>query len=486
MEKILIYVGTAASDAQLPHIILTRSTWDDYGYKTSLKFYLVNESGDKEPIGTIKIGKRNQKPGFTPLPEIIHEPLDQDYFSLGQTEDFYENLKKYLKAPQYKRVLRQLRDVTVTEGLWDKVREDLVFTSSLSRFLGAQALVERNLFEDRVEISFSSRLHDSKYPTSCRLIFNRTSDIPGVMNAIVGKNGAGKTQLLVNFVTSVLGLDDKPITIVGRESIKKVIVVTYSIFDRFFLPNQIKVPGTSRRTEYLTKDLRYVYIGIRAASKAGEAGTRIANSATFSRRFTSSIRDLIEKNIYDDWLELIFPILTEAGFDKSDLADELLLRRRFRKLGAGHKATLSMLTELYLQIEPGTLIVVDEPENHLHPALLSTTMHILRTLLHERNSFGLVSTHSPIVIQEIPSKYVQILKRIDGQAEFERLGVESFGTSVDSLIASAFGVPADMPSYVDVLKRLAKSKFTLDDIEAELERPLSAEARSYFRSIKNI
>ncbi|WP_422849604.1 AAA family ATPase [Acidovorax sp. M14] len=195
---------------------------------------------------------------------------------------------------------------------------------------------------------------------------------------------------------------------------------------------------------------------------------------------------MIEQRAYDDWLQSISPILTEAGFSESDLADESSVRRRFSKLGAGHKATLSMLTDLYREIEPGALVVIDEPENHLHPALLSTTMHILRTLLQQRKSFGLVSTHSPIVIQEIPSKYVQILKKIDGQAEFERLSVESFGTSVDSLIACAFGMPADMPSYVDVLKSLAKNKYELDDIEAELERPLSAEARSFFWSMKNL
>jgi len=180
------------------------------------------------------------------------------------------------------------------------------------------------------------------------------------------------------------------------------------------------------------------------------------------------------------------PILTEAGFAESDLTDERSVRRRFSKLGAGHKATLSMLTELYREIEPGSLVVIDEPENHLHPALLSATMHIFRTLLQQKKSFGLVSTHSPIVIQEIPSKYVQILKKIDGQAEFEGLSVESFGTSIDSLIACAFGMPANMPSYIDVLKNLAENKFELGDIEAELGRPLSAEARSFFRSMKNI
>lgn len=486
MADLPIYVGTAASDAQLPHLLLTRSTWDDYGYKTSFKLYLIKDAAVKVPIGTIKIGRKNQKLGRTPLPEIIQETLDQDYFSLGQTEDFYKNLKECLVAVQYKRVLRHLRDVTFTKDLLEEVREEDVFSSSLCRFLGAQALVKPKLSEDRVEILFSTCLHGSKLPTRCRFEFDQNSNIPGVLNAMVGKNGAGKTQFLANFVASVLGLAEQQLTIFGRESIRKVIVISYSIFDRFFLPDQIKVPGTSSKIEYFTKDLMYAYIGMREASKDGGSGTKIASTTTFSRRFTSSIRELTEQGTYNDWLQSILPILAEAGFTESDLADEHSVRRRFSKLGAGHKATLSMLTELYRQIEPGSLIVIDEPENHLHPALLSATMHILRTLLKQKQSFGLVSTHSPIVIQEIPSKYVQILKKIDGQAELERLNVESFGTSVDSLIACVFGMPADMPSYVDILKCLAKDKFDLDDIEYELGRTLSAEARSFFRSMENI
>ncbi|WP_422849605.1 hypothetical protein ACOYR4_11430 [Acidovorax sp. M14] len=275
MVNLPIYVGTAATDAQFPHLLLTRSTWDDYGYQTSFKLYFFKETGEKVSIGTIKIGKKNQKHGRTLLPQIIQKPLDQDYFSLGQTEDFYKNLKECLMAEQYNSVLRNLRDVTVINGLLDKVREEQVFSSSLSRFLGAQALVKPGLSEDTVEISFSCSLHGSKLSTLCRLKFNQTSNIPGVLNAMVGKNGAGKTQLLANFVASVLGLAERGVTIVGRESIRKVIVISYSIFDRFFLPDHIKVPGTSSRTEYLTKDLRYAYIGMREASKDGGLEPRL-------------------------------------------------------------------------------------------------------------------------------------------------------------------------------------------------------------------
>ena len=105
---------------------------------------------------------------------------------------------------------------------------------------------------------------------------------------------------------------------------------------------------------------------MREAAQDKQNGTRIASSATFSRRFTSAIRSLIEQQNYAAWIESLSPILTEAGFAESDLADERSVRSRFNKLGAGHKATLSMLTDLYKEIEPDSLVVIDEPENHSH------------------------------------------------------------------------------------------------------------------------
>lgn len=104
-------------------------------------------------------------------------------------------------------------------------------------------------------------------------------------------------------------------------------------------------------------------------------------------------------------------------------------------------------------------------------------------MLDDANSFGVISTHSPVVIQEIPGQCVKVVSKIDGQTSVVPLRIESFGTSVDTLTNEIFGLSFEMPSYVCILRDLAKKSFPLSGVEKELGQALSSEARSYYLSM---
>lgn len=47
-------------------------------------------------------------------------------------------------------------------------------------------------------------------------------------------------------------------------------------------------------------------------------------------------------------------------------------------------------------------MLIDEPEGHLHPPLLSAFVRALSELLVNRNGVAIIATHSPVVLQEVP------------------------------------------------------------------------------------
>ena len=444
---------------------------------------MVEDSDSKTLIGLTKIAVKGQMEGRTPLPMEPFASLDDGFFSLGQSESFYKTLSE-LGSAANRFVLTALKDIKFNAALLEQVKNERAFDHSLIRFLGPLALANSGSVNTSLQISFSSRLHASRHPTSCVFNFDFDQDIPGTLNALIGKNGAGKTQLLAKFVANFLGLDDtEPARVVGRESISKIIVVSYSIFDGFFLPGQIKIPGEKSRSRYLSENLKYVYIGLRERASPEKETLKVAGPVSFSRRFTAAVKKLSEKGRYNRWREILKPILREADFHEDDTLTEPAARAKFRRLGAGHKATLSILTSLHSEIEPGSLVVIDEPENHLHPALLSATMHVLRQILEDSQSVAVVSTHSPIVLQEIPAKYVRVIRKFDGEARVDTLRTESFGTSIDSLTSEVFGLSTDMPSYITVLTELAQQKMDLPMLERQIGQRLSAEARSFYLSM---
>jgi predicted ATP-dependent endonuclease of OLD family len=73
----------------------------------------------------------------------------------------------------------------------------------------------------------------------------------------------------------------------------------------------------------------------------------------------------------------------------------------FNKLSSGHKIVLLTITRLVETVEEKTLVMLDEPESHLHPPLLSAFIRALSELLILRNGVAIIATHSPVILQEL-------------------------------------------------------------------------------------
>jgi len=106
-----------------------------------------------------------------------------------------------------------------------------------------------------------------------------------------------------------------------------------------------------------------------------------------------------------DWVsELCAPKVVDIDFAKSDL-DEVILqlveeggaRVSARSLSDG---TLRFLGELVavLTAEPGSILLVEEIENGLHPQRLELLVQLLETVTVERKIQVIASTHSPLVL----------------------------------------------------------------------------------------
>jgi predicted ATPase len=60
-------------------------------------------------------------------------------------------------------------------------------------------------------------------------------------------------------------------------------------------------------------------------------------------------------------------------------------------------------------LEPASILLVEEPENGLHPQRIKDIMKILREL--SKNTQVLIATHSPLAINEMQPEEVTILWR---------------------------------------------------------------------------
>jgi hypothetical protein len=188
-----------------------------------------------------------------------------------------------------------------------------------------------------------------------------------------------------------------------------------------------------------------------------------------------------KKMVTDARLAEAEPDLAEA-VESTDAVQPLL--QAAAHLGAGHKTVLSALTRVLASLRNGALLLLDEPELNLHPALLAALLRVVHGWLDDFDGYGIIATHSPIVLQEIPGRNVYVLRRFGRVPRVDAYDAESFGQSLSEIAGEVFGLDERDKNYLTELRALVASGKTPEEIESGWGRPLSLGARIALRALK--
>jgi predicted ATP-dependent endonuclease of OLD family len=157
--------------------------------------------------------------------------------------------------------------------------------------------------------------------------------------------------------------------------------------------------------------------------------------------------------------------------------------KTFNALSSGHKIVLLTLTRLVEKVEERTLVLIDEPEAHLHPPLLSAMIRAISELMVKRNGVAIVATHSPVILQEVPKCCVWILDRMLTSAKAYRPAIETFAESVGILSREVFQLELAKSGYHQILSELRRKESSYQAALDELEGQLGAEGKAVLRGM---
>src|SRR5690606_24459594 len=166
------------------------------------------------------------------------------------------------------------------------------------------------------------------------------------------------------------------------------------------------------------------------------------------------------------------PILDLCGlinvYDR-DLSDEKKEFKReasslFDRMSSGHAIIILTMTKLVETVEEKTLVLLDEPESHLHPPLLSAFTRALSELLYSRNGVAIIATHSPVVLQEVPRSCVWKLTRFRTEGRSDRPESETFGENVGILTREVFGLEVSKSGFLEMMQHAVEAGGTFDSI----------------------
>lgn len=491
--------------------------WDDwFSFRTMFGLWIFDENGVRHQIGSVKIGQHDLRPSpsaqageelppntrYPNLPQTF-DAVDERFFSLGQDENYYETLNG-LSEDLRGRVLIGLRDCAFNLEIFAAERTQDVMQRSLLRTVSAAnvrgrlnrlSMGDATLTEFKFDYEFPEIGHGIDIPT-LRFEVTPESQPPTNVHVLIGRNGVGKTRCMRGIAEALLGRareGDAPIGRIiinadgdGAEawSFSGLAMISFSAFDDFDLRPK---PGDLIRSKqvgliqwHFDDDDRVEYATMKTPA---DLAVDFKESFQFCRQGLRAIR----------WRAAVETLEGDDLFAEADVTSLLALDddtwsetavRLFKRLSSGHAIVLLTITRLVEVVDERTLVLLDEPESHLHPPLLSAFIRALSDLLVKRNGVAIVATHSPVVLQEVPQLCAWKLRRAREVAVVERPTIETFGENVGILTREVFGFEVTKSGFHDLLNEAVNGRgFSYDAVIGHFGNQLGAEARAIVQAL---
>ncbi|PBQ33901.1 hypothetical protein CNR22_19630 [Sphingobacteriaceae bacterium] len=526
------------------YFYLVHDNWDDFHFKTSYQLYVSGRfTKDRTPglIGLVKILKRNQKEGDQlQLRGGLLEALPANYCSLGQSLDYYQRIAE-LEVNIRNQLIESLRDIALNLEIREDFSAEKGLRASLMRdfaanddiFALAPMLISREFHKlPSLDLHFTFKTSGMEQPITFDFDspeYGFSESLPNRIAVLIGRNGSGKSSFLAKMSRIVFAstTDRKTsglkqvgeLTPVGL-GFPRIINLAYNAFDSFHVPG-IHI----QEKEQIAKDVkmgegRYIFCGVRDIAaelksqlpffhpdpdgrlsvadilKDRQMDTVLKSSHQLGVEFFTCLEGIKNSNRREN-LERVFNILIEESSMNSAIPLDIFdLGKKaidfFNELSTGHKFVLHSLISVVWYIQPRSLLLFDEPENHLHPPLLAVLMKALRNVIVEMNGFMIVATHSPVVVQETLSKHVFIIRREGDFLKINKPSIQTFGENIGIITSHVFGLSTDITDYHEVLENIVatytyrEKNFNKEKILAEIESlfdgNLSMQARAFVLS----
>lgn len=484
---------------------LVDDDWDDYGFETLCGLIWFDHEGKRTELGNLKIMQKGMTSGRVELePRFL--TLGPAYASLGSDQSYYENIAAL--GPELARdILTSLRDAAWDRTIFEEFEHERAFTKSLMR--GIRDIDVRkfsDILRGRAQLTPFEFIYEFPGGTANGLRFKVTPHLspPTNIHTIIGTNGVGKTRLIRSLTTLLCdgeggGSENGRLTFPaqGNDGVEdgafaNLINVAFSAFDK------IEVPDSSRGT---STGIRVSFIGLRRPVKEPDYSpfepptgrkipTQLKSIEDLTREFVDSFLTCVRSSKRQLWLETMGILESDPLFASMDLQDlpnfeESTIEERaekvFRDASSGHKIVLLCLTRLVELVEERTLVLIDEPEAHLHPPLQASFIRALSNLLTSRNGAGILATHSPVMLQEVPQDCVWLLFRDAQSISYERPQIETFAENLGVLTREVFRLEVTQSGYHNLLADAVKQSGSLEEVFERFRGHLGTEGRAMAR-----
>lgn len=497
--------------------------WNDYLYYTLFQVKIFDGNGKGYELGDVKIAYKGQEEGGANATsekiETHFSKLSEDFFSLGNSTEYYKKLSTMPKETRTN-YLNGLNDLVAHPELIPIIEGEKVFGTSLLR----------DVYIASIRGKFRSVLdgNNESTPFQFHFIRDETEEIDGIklyfdvgvdtkpptnIHALIGRNGVGKTTLLNGIISAIRNPEnnqecrieplDHRYNSNDKDYFSSLISVSFSAFDPFVPPVEqpdpakgtcyfylgLKKPGDDEKIlgfkelrKECIRSLMNCFVQKDKAQRWSNAIQKLSSDVNFAEmqleKFSEFYEELAEKYQLHSYEN-------EVGYKNSkqhmQKEYEAYVLKILQRMSSGHAIVFMTITRLVEKVDERSLVLLDEPESHLHPPLLSAFIRALSDLLVSRNAIAIIATHSPVVLQEIPRSCVWKLFRRGTSSEADRPKIETFGESVSDLTTEIFGLEVVSSGFHNLLQESVNEGKTYKEILTEFDNQIGIEGKSLLK-----
>lgn len=489
---------------------LEEDSWNDYSYYTMYHLHAtcrLTGGSENEYLGYIRIMKIGQETGESNLVRAVtkgrvFKSLPDDFVSLSLSVSLFKRLHQILDACRRQEFVEALHVIIgPASPLLEKVEGDECFINSLLRddasvdgfhmrqiesyMLGQSAFYD--LRKESITVHFSHVENPVDLKFLCREDDGKDYSKVGLPDGVVvfvGKNGSGKSTAMYKLARLIYL--DPTLRFRLKESlgeispsdigVVKMLIFSYSPFDNFYLPgmDEAQLLSQLKTSEY--ENCTVLFCGIRDVLREMEQRAKNAEEIPEDGR-VGSICLKSNEDLCSEFLDALH-FIEVSGVDRLRVWNDFLNACRlhqqnlyddldriisssetskydeFAKTATGHIFIIHSVARLIAYIEENSLILYDEPENHLHPPLLSFYYTRVRKIIDKYNSVAFIATHSPVIVQETFARNVNIVRRLDGKTVISQPQIETYGATITSITTEVFDLTTDKMNTYNVVRRV--------------------------------
>lgn len=329
--------------------------------------------------------------------------------------------------------------------------------------------------------------------------FKHDDVMPKRTCVLIGKNGVGKSTALGN---------------IARKAVRGIQLGAADIGDRVVASRVLAfTPGNEFTGTFPSETAQNPSTFYKRLSTSRMRNSRSGNTASASIVELSRYEnDIAEKSRFNIFLDAVLAIsnseeiaLRSNSSDRYIFLKDLRLRSeerrlllqgsvnqavepgrvtndRFYHLSTGEVRFIKLLSQACMFIENGSLILLDEPETHLHPNFIARLMSALESLLSDTGSCAIVATHSVYVVREVFHDQVFIVEKgHDGRVGIRAPGMRTFGADLSSISSFIFAEDGHSFLATDTIKRLREACGSFDEVKEKYGPYLSREVLSVIK-----